>query len=199
MNTPQQFDKIAKLLHWSMALIIIIAWVSVEYRQRFTEPRTSENLLALDTHLLAGISIGLLILPRLVWRQTHRAPPPPPGSKLEHTLANFSHFALYAFMIAMPLTGYLGTGRDINVFGLFSIPQFQNTGIFRVLILEGIGLSFEEWEKPIDYMHKNIGGKWLLPILFILHVSAALFHHYVRKDDVLKRMLPDFQKATDLD
>lgn len=189
-DLPKQHSSVAKWLHWTMAVLILLAWIAVEYRQNFTEGRTPEGSLALQVHVLAGFSIALLVLPRIVWRLTHKQPAPPPGSKTEHLLADLAHWSLYAFMIAMPITGYLGTGRSTNVFGLFTIPRFDETSVFQSWVVEGLGMTFEQWERPIDFAHKDIGGAIILPILLALHIGAALFHHLWRKDDVLRRMLP---------
>ncbi len=199
-NRPLQHNSTAKWLHWTMALLILLAWAAVEYRQNFTVQRSPESSTALQVHVLAGFSIAALIFPRLIWRLTHRQPIPPPRSKAEHALANLAHLALYAFMIAMPITGYLGTGRSTDVFGLFTIPRFDETPLFQTWVVEGLAMDFEQWEKPIDFMHKNIGGEIILPVLLTLHIGAALFHHFWRKDDVLIRMLPagNTDEATDV-
>ncbi len=187
---PKQHSGVTKWLHWTMAAIIIIGWIAVEYRQRFTETGSSASGTALDIHMLTGMSIAVLVIPRLYWRLTHKQPAPPAGSKLEHAAAGAAHFALYAFMIAMPITGYLGTGRALNVFGWFTIPRFDDTALFEIVVARGLGLEFEQWEIPIDIMHKQLGGEIILPLLLALHIGAALFHHFWRKDDVLRRMLP---------
>jgi cytochrome b561 len=191
-SRPQTFNAFAKTLHWIMAIGISIAWLAVEYRHSFTTSGSAESALALDIHMLAGWCIALLILPRLVWRFT-QIPPPPVGSKAERAIAKVSHWSLYGLMLVMPATGYLGTGRDTRVFDWFTIPQFQNTPAFEWLVTSRLAMSFEDWEKPVDFLHKDIGGTWALPCLFLLHAGAALFHHFVKRDDVLLRMLPGKQ------
>ena len=190
---PMRFHSVAKALHWTMALVIGIAWFAIEYRHRFTESGSYESSLALDIHMLAGWSIALLILPRLFWRLNHETPPPV-GSKWERLLANTSHWGFYGLMLLMPVTGYLGTGRDTRVFDWFTITQFQHTAAFEWLVTNWLAMSFEEWETPIDFIHKDFGGNWVLPALVSLHIGAALFHHFIKQDDVLLRMLPGRQQ-----
>jgi cytochrome b561 len=90
-------------------------------------------------------------------------------------------------MVIMPVTGYLGTGAD-TVY--FNITQFRETAIYDYLIIQILGLDWETFEAPMDFIHKDIGGSLVMWILIALHVGAALFHHFVRHDDVLRRMLP---------
>ena len=71
-------------------------------------------------HLSFGISIAVVVLLRIVWRCLNRPPPLEPGTRLEHLAAHAAHFALYAIMIIMPLTGYLGTGVGTDFFFLFA-------------------------------------------------------------------------------
>ena len=91
-------------------------------------------------------------------------------------------------MIIMPITGYMGTGGSTEYFFIFEIPKFEDTAIFQNIVSGGFGLSFEEFEKPFDFIHKKILGEWLLWILILGHAGAALFHHIVNKDRTLLKM-----------
>ncbi|MFO7608667.1 MAG: cytochrome b/b6 domain-containing protein, partial [Candidatus Krumholzibacteriia bacterium] len=63
-----------------------------------------------------------------------------------------------------------------------------DTWIFTQLIQEGLGVIFKNFEASIDFIHKNILGAWLVWMLIVGHVTAALYHHFVRKDRTLKKM-----------
>ena len=78
----------------------------------------------------------------------------------------------------------------MNMFGLFELPTFRGTDLFSWLIEDKLGMTFQEWEGPVDFIHKQILGKWVVWILIAAHVGAALYHHYVQKDNTLRRMLP---------
>jgi cytochrome b561 len=91
-------------------------------------------------------------------------------------------------MVIMPLTGYFGTGGNINYFFLLELPKFENTQLFTVLVNNGLGLSFKEFEKPMDFIHKELLGAWLAWILILGHVAAAIYHHRVKKDRTLLKM-----------
>lgn len=187
-NNLESYDTIAKWLHWTTAVLFLAAYVSVYYRQWFTEAKTPENWNALHIHLSVGVTIGVLVILRIIWRITHKAPAPEPGTKLEHQAAHLGHLALYAIMVLAPLTGYMGTGLATDFFFLFEIPKFEETWLFNVIVADGLGMSFEAFEKPIDFIHKNILGEWLIWLLILGHLAAALHHHYVKKDRTLIKM-----------
>jgi cytochrome b561 len=87
----------------------------------------------------------------------------------------------------MPLTGYIGTGTPTD-FGLFTVTGFNETATFHG-VSQTFGLSWDAFEAPVDVLHHFI-GKWIAWGVVALHVGAALYHHWVRRDDVLVRMLP---------
>lgn len=146
-----------------------------------------ESWPVLNVHWILGLLVGFLVLPRLLWRLLNVQPEDPPGSPIEHWLAHIAHWGLYGLMIVMPLTGYLGTGAPTD-FGLFSVTGFNETPLF-AWISRSFDLSWEAFEEPIDVVHHFV-GKWIAWVVVGLHIAAALFHHLVRRDKVLVRMLP---------
>lgn len=187
-NTAVQYGTIAKWLHWSVAGLFLAAYMAVYYRHWFTTEDTDINWTALQLHLSFGVTIGLLVVLRVVWRLMNRQPDPASGTRLEHLAAHLGHYALYAVMIVLPITGYLGTGVDTEWFFLFDIPKFEDTWLFEWLVVGQMGLDFATFEKPLDFIHKDILGKWLAWLLIVGHAGAALYHHYVKKDDTLRKM-----------
>ncbi len=187
-NTADSYGTIAKWLHWTTALLFLGSYVSVYYRQWFTEAETPENWTALQLHLSIGVTIAVVVILRIIWKLSNRSPDPEPGSKLEHLAAKLGHLALYAVMIIMPITGYIGTGVNTEFFFLFDIPKFADTPLFTALVTDGLGITFEEFEKPIDFIHKKVMGEWLVWLLILGHVAAALYHHLVKKDRTLYKM-----------
>ena len=185
-NTADNYGTIAKWLHWLTALLFLGSYVSVYYRHWFTEAKTPENWTALQLHLSIGVTIGVIVLLRILWRVANRSPDPVPGSRLEHLAAKLGHYALYAIMIIMPVTGYLGTGVATEYFFLFDIPSFKDTALFEAWF--ALDMTFEEFEEPIDFIHKDILGAWLVWILILGHVLAALYHHFIRGDRTLRKM-----------
>lgn len=193
-NTADSYGSIAKWLHWGTALLFLSSYISVYYRHWFTETKTPENWTALQLHLSIGVTIVVIVALRITWRVTNRLPDLEPGTKLEHLAAHAGHYALYVVMIIMPITGYIGTGVNTEYFFLFDIPKFESTIFFESLVSNGLGLTFKEFEEPIDFIHKKIFGAWLAWILIFGHVSAALYHHYVKKDKTLHKMTIDKQQ-----
>ncbi|WP_018413249.1 cytochrome b [Methyloversatilis thermotolerans] len=187
-NTARDYGSIAKWLHWMTAALFLAAYVSVYYRQWFTEKQTPENMTALQMHLSVGVSIAVIVALRVIWRLMNRAPDDEPGSALAHRAAHLGHLALYAVMIVAPLTGYLGTGVDTRYFFLFDIPKFESTALFQSVVVDGFGLDFKTFEKPIDFIHKDVLGARLIWLLVLGHVAAALYHHFVRRDRTLLKM-----------
>lgn len=187
-NTAENYGTIAKWLHWLTAVFFLGSYLSVYYRHWFTEAKTPENWIALQMHLSIGVTIAVVVVLRIIWRLSNRVPDPEPGTKLEHLAAHVGHLALYAIMIIMPITGYIGTGVNTEYFFMFDIPKFENTALFTTLVSDGLGMTFKEFEKPVDFIHKDIMGAWLVWLLILGHVSAALYHQFVKKDRTLSKM-----------
>ncbi len=187
-NTTDNYGSIAKWLHWGTAFLFLCSYISVYYRHWFTEEKTPENWTALQLHLSIGVTIAVIVVLRIIWRISNRTPDLEPGSKLEHLAAHIGHYTLYFIMIIMPITGYVGTGVDTEYFFMFDIPKFESTALFESLVSNGLGMTFKEFEKPIDFIHKEILGAWVVWLLILGHASAALYHHFVKKDNTLKRM-----------
>lgn len=187
-NTAENYGTIAKWLHWATAALFLGAYGSYYYSHWFTEPRTPESFSALQIHLSVGVTIAVVVFLRIVWRVSNKVPDNEPGSSLAHLAAHLGHYALYAVMIIMPITGYMGTGADINYFFLFEIPKFESTYLFDAVVNNGLDMTFKEFEKPMDFIHKDLLGAWVLWLLILGHVLAALYHHFGLKDRTLKKM-----------
>lgn len=187
-NTSENYGVIAKWLHWTTALLFLVSYISVYYRQWFTEAKTPENWNALHIHFSVGITIAIIVLLRVIWRVMNRAPTPEPGTKKEHLAAHIGHYSLYAIMVILPITGYIGTGINTEFFFWFEAPKFESTQLFTYIVIDGLNMTFKEFEVPIDYLHKNILGAWLAWMLIVGHICAALYHHLVKKDRTLKKM-----------
>lgn len=190
-NTREKYGSVAKWLHWVTAICFLFAYVSVYYSHFFIEPRTPDERFVRGLHTMFGISAGLLFLPRLLWRFTNQQPEEVHGPAWQELAAKVAHWALYAVILAMPLTGWLGYGGgSVNFFWLFDIPTFRNTGLYDWFVVGILDMDFETFEGPIDYFHKKIMGKWLASILILVHIGAALYHHFHLKDNTLKKMIP---------
>jgi cytochrome b561 len=169
----QRYSLVARTLHWIMAVLILFnLWLGIAHDSL---PREWQ---VMPLHKSVGLTVlGLAIL-RLIWRLTHR-PTPLPGQLpvWERAAAKVTHYSFYAFMLLVPLTGWIMTSagnRPLDWFFLFDVPKFA--------VAKGdaiVGLSGEA--------HEIIGYLWMA--LILLHIVAALRHHFILKDDVLRRML----------
>ncbi|MBD3610695.1 MAG: cytochrome b [Gammaproteobacteria bacterium] len=187
-NTADDYGRVARWLHWGTAILFLLAYMVVYYRHWFTERQTAENLISLHLHLSFGITIGVIVILRIIWRNMNERPILEPGPGWQHLLAHLGHYTLYAIMILMPLSGYMGTGTNTKYFYLFEIPKFSETWLFDVFVWDYLGLTFEEFEKPIDFFHKEIMGAWLVWMLIVGHACAAFYHHFKLKDRTLIKM-----------
>jgi cytochrome b561 len=188
-NTAKKYGRIAKWIHWITALLFLVSYFSVYYRHLFTERKTPENLAALQIHMSVGITVGVIVILRIVWRYMNVQPVLEPGPAWQQHLARWNHYALYAVMILMPISGYLKTGLDNHYFFLFHLPKFEDTWLFHAFVQDYLGMTFKEFKKPVDVFHKEIMGAVVVWMLIVGHAAAALYHHYRLKDRTLTRMI----------
>ena len=187
-NTKDAYGSIAILLHWIIAAGFLAAYVAVYYRRWFTEEKTPENWTALQLHLSVGVTIAAFVLLRVIWRAMNSPPDELGRTQFERVAARAVHWVLYAIMIVMPITGYMGTGVATEYFFAFEIPKFSDTALYDAVVTNQLGLSWEEFEPPVDFVHKQ-SGAYLVWVLIAVHTGAALYHHFARRDNVLRRML----------
>ena len=185
-NTSNGFGSVTKALHWAIAAFFLLSYSSAYYSVWFTVDGTDANWTAVQIHLTSGILVAALIVVRIYWRLTSSLPTPPAGDWYEHLAARLVHGSLYAFMIIMPVTGYFGTHRDAEYLGL---TKFGDTSLF-AWVASTFNTTWDDFEAPLDFVHRDVGGSKLVWMLITIHVGAALYHHFGRRDGVLVRMLP---------
>ena len=175
-NTTHRWGAIAQLLHWLIVALIITQFTLATLFDDL--PPGARKLALLARHKSVGITILMLAIVRLAWRSANPTPPLPVTLRpWERTLARFTHMLLYALLFAVPLAGWTmssARGFPVSWFGLFTLPDLvpKNKMLYEALITTHGVLA------------------WTLGVVAIIHMLAALKHHFVLKDDVLKRMLP---------
>lgn len=189
-NTADNYGSAAKWLHWLTAFCFLMLYVSTYYRSYFMEDRRSPwGHEVVQIHLMFGWTVMFLLVPRLILRFATSQPLELPGNRWEHLGAKFGHWAIYLLTIAIFVTGYIGTHDDTQYFHLFDIPQFQSTPMFG-WVTSIFNVTWDDFERPMDYIHRDLLGTWVvLPLIFI-HIAAALYHHFIKRDTTLARMLP---------
>lgn len=175
-NTTEQWGSVAKLLHWSIALAVLamigLGWWAKQL------PYGSLKVDVFWVHKSLGMLILAAMVLRLVWRLANPAPPLPSGLKTwERWAAHWTHYGLYGLLIAMPLSGWVinsAANFPLSVFGWFTVPA-----------ITGPDDTVKELAANVHWLLS-----WLIVGTVALHIGAALKHHIVLKDDVLRRMLP---------
>ena len=173
---PHRYTVVAQTLHWVIAALIAtqftLAWMQEDL------PLGMRKLALLASHKSFGMTVLMLAVLRLAWRLFNPAPALPDGmSKFENFAARATHIAFYVLLFAMPLTGWLMSSAknySVSWFHLFTWPN----------LIAPDDHSFEVLKETHDLLSN------VLLAIVILHVLAALKHHFWNKDDVLKRMLP---------
>ena len=169
------YTAVAKGLHWLMAVMLFGLFGLGIYMADL--PLSPEKLQLYSWHKWAGVTFFLLVWLRLLWRISHRPPPfPAQMSAGQQRAAHLGHIALYIFMLAIPLSGWLmssAKGFQTVWFGVIPLPDLieKNRELGEVLVL----------------VHKGIGIA--LMILVIGHIAMALKHQFRDRDGTLSRML----------
>ena len=176
-NLDYRYSNWVISLHWLTLLLLTIIYASMELRG--FAPKGSELRDSLKSlHFLLGLCVLLVVVIRIGVRWQSGAMPgiQPPMAAWQARLASLMHYALYAFMVGMPLLGWLALsakGRPIVLFGL-PVPSLISPN--------------EPLSRQLKEMHETLAtvGYFLIG----LHAAAALVHHYVLHDNTLVRMLP---------
>ena len=165
----------SKLLHWLVAICVLTTAPVAIAMSRIGPGPTKDNLY--NFHKSLGVLILILMILRLVNRLAVGAPIADPGIEpWQKTVSSAVHSSLYVLLLAMPIVGYIANsafGASTPFFGLFNLPPI-------------IGKN-EALATQLFTIHRWVGR--IVIILVLLHVSAALFHYFVRRDNVLQRML----------
>ena len=173
MTTTAKYPPLRIALHWLMVLLIVGVYATINLKDFFPKGSSARDGLK-SWHFMLGLSVLVLVLIRLLARWIQPGPPELPGPGWQLGLAKAVHWALYIFMIGMPLAGWLvlsTAGKPVPFFG-FELPPLM--GLDKIL------------SKQIKDVHETVAtiGYFVIG----LHALAALFHHYVLKDNTLRRM-----------
>ena len=177
MSDPARYSPGQRRLHWLIAVLVALAYLFIEQRGLF-ERGTAARAAMVQSHFWVGISVLLLAVWRLGLRA--RAPIPPITPALpawQAAPAKLLHLALYAFLVVQPLLGLATAWTD----GKALLLPF--TGI----ALPALLAADEALAHRLEDLHGSLGTifYWVIGA----HVLAALYHHFLRRDDTLKRML----------
>jgi cytochrome b561 len=177
-DTQQQYSSFGKLLHWLTATLILAAFILGPEGHEHEAFSTADQLTK-QWHETLGLAVFLLLFIRMFWRLVTQIPEPAKMDKWMARSATIVQGVLYAMMFALPVTAILGVwleGHSIHLIGGAEIvPMIAKS--------HELGEAFSE-------VHEFLGDAiiWLAG----LHAAAALFHHYLLQDNVLRSMLPNW-------
>ncbi len=176
MASNAGYTTTAKSLHW-----LIVALLIVQFTVAWTMPHIGRNTpvtTLISLHFTIGVVILAVAIVRLAWRVTHGEPASEAGVPTwQTTSARIVHWLLYALLFVLPLLGWINAsyrGMPIIMFGL-ELPH--------LVAARAAGWG---WTGDVHSLLAN----YLLLGLVGLHVLAALYHYFLRRDGVLQRMLP---------
>ncbi len=173
-----RYSRGAIALHWLIAVLIamnfVVAWLA-------EDAPDADAAIMMGNHKAIGISVLLLTVLRILWRFTHRPPPLLESLRAwEAALAKVTHSLFYLLMLAVPLAGWamhsaFSKGKPVSLFGLFDMPALPVA-----------------WDKPTAGLFHDLHEvtATLMLVLIVLHVGAALKHHFVDRDGTVRRMVP---------
>ncbi|MFZ0869241.1 MAG: cytochrome b [Rhodanobacter sp.] len=176
LSSPASYTKVAIAMHWLIALLIFLNVGVGIYMGTFPKSAPGHDAV-LFYHASIGSLIFMLAVFRLIWRSTHKPPALPASiTSWQQTAAHTLHWVLYSLMLLVPLTGYMhrmAGGHQVSFFGLGYLPVL-------------IGKD-EQLRLLTDTLHVCL--VWVLCILVIGHIGAALKHRLIDRDSVIQRML----------
>jgi cytochrome b561 len=173
-----QYGAVAKAFHWVTVVLIAIALPVGFVIQHIKD---SDKMVFYAIHESAGVTLFLVAVARLTWRMTHPAPPlpehiPPPL----RLVAGAVHNTLYAALLTQPVLGFLMTNAfgfplrgETAYLGFINLPQFMEKNV--------------PLAETLAAAHVWLG--WTIALLLLVHISGAVFHHAIRRDGTLLRML----------
>ena len=171
-TAPSRYHPLLVVLHWGLAIFILAALGLGSFKMAplpNTDPMKSE---ALRAHMTGGLIIlGLMVLRLITRRATLHPPAASAGTPVLDRLARLSHGSLYLVVITMALSG---------------LAMALQTGILRLIVGAHPGIPPDFWLFPVRSVHYLISR--LLVGLITLHLAGAVFHTFIRRDGLLRRM-----------
>lgn len=180
-NSEANWGSVAKLLHWSMAVLILFQIPLGIAADQWRLSPTKIDLFIL--HKSIGMLLLLLVAIRLTWRLCNPVPKLPVNMPAWQQLGgHISHGLLYFCLVALPLSGWVinsASNIPFRVFWLFKLPAITDP------------------DKALEATVKSVHGglSIALAVLLVMHIGAACHHHFVRRDNVLLRMLSGMEKS----
>ncbi|GHA54195.1 cytochrome b [Amylibacter ulvae] len=172
-NSKDRFGTITKSFHWVMAFLILAMFGMGRYMTGL--PPSRDLIYYYGLHKSFGILLIALIVMRIFWRKSNPTPKPLGDDARANRLAEIMHRILYLLMVLVPLLGWAGSSAS----GL-------GASFFNLLNMPNIAPENETLELILFRIHEIAAT--LLVILALAHAGAALYRHFIKRDDTLRRM-----------
>ncbi|MEA3109206.1 MAG: hypothetical protein QOI88_3811 [Gammaproteobacteria bacterium] len=167
------YDRWTIQLHWVTAALVGVLWAFAQVIDFF--PKGAPKIAVRSVHIVLGVLLGFILLARIVWRTRSSRRPPRANDGVAGHAARIVHWALYAGLAAVILLGISNAwARGDSLFSVFRIPK--------------LFASNPQLKPTIENLHGTFANALL--ILAAAHALAALVHHFILRDGVLRRMLP---------
>ncbi|MDN5843655.1 MAG: cytochrome b [Alcaligenaceae bacterium] len=170
-DTPERYGRTTRYFHWGMAVLFL--WQFLKFFDRIDEGEHWVGQTLVPWHISVGTLLLVLGLYRVYWALKQRGHRPHVHGMLA-SLATIGHFMLYLVMVLLPIAGILlmvGNGYGLKAFGMQLVAKSET----EIAWMAGLG----ELHSPLA---------WLFLILVVGHIVAALYHHFVERDDTLTRI-----------
>ena len=175
-TVPEIYARVTIRLHWATAALVSILWLMG--RTIGFMPRGPLRIDMWSLHILLGAALACVLVARIVWRATNGQKFPSSDHSTLDLFARAVHWLLYLLLAAVVVLGVINVFT--HAFPLFNMWRFPKIGE-------------ADLRKTINHWHDLVAN--IIMAVALLHATAALLHHYVIKDSVLRRMLPSRQQA----
>jgi cytochrome b561 len=180
-NTSMGYGAVAKFLHWSIVILIVAQYVIIETAEDMADGPGKLETVAL--HKSLGMLVFGLALVRIAWKLLNGSQPAPvPMPRAQRIAAAAGHGLLYVLILLQPLSGWVMAatgGHTTSFFGWFELPM--------------LAAENHDAHEFYEEVHETVFA--VLVTVAVVHMLAALYHHFWRKDDTLRRMLPFVRTA----
>lgn len=177
MKNATAYSNTAKFLHWLVVALLIVQFIIAWTMPDIGRHTPLGTLISL--HFAFGVLILGVVIVRLIWWATHGVPKADDTPKWQHWSALVVHWLLYLLLFGLPILGWLNAswrGYTVSLFGLLEMPKLVATHV-------------PGWQWT-GGLHSFLADYVLLTLVG-LHVFAALYHYFIRRDGILQRMLPN--------
>jgi len=164
------YDLTTIRLHWITVILVTLLWLIGQTANMIPNGAIQDAYWSM--HVLLGFLLVFVLICRFLWRASAGHTLLPADDGVSQTIAKMSHYLLYSLMLLVTALGLLNAFiRGYDIFGITHLPR----------------LAWPDWKPIISDLHELVANA--LIIVALLHAAAALVHHLIMRDDILRRMI----------